>query len=494
MGRFWAGLRPRPGRGCRSGCCGCLTLAVAAFLCLSLILLVYALIPNSYPRYPASARGVLSAARYPSVSSLPWLHSNGRLVLTSSGQQVLLRGMNVTGLMQAKDISPGPIPTAKDFQQMQADGFDVVRIPISWSLLEPRPGLFSTSYLDLIKKVVALAAAHGIYSILDLHNIDWSARYGGDGAPSWATAGSLPTTFPAPPPWNRHIAPGVLASYFVFWSDLGGWQRDVTQVWSYVAGAFAHDSAVAAFDLWNEPHPFPIPPGLFGSKFLLPFEASLMSRLASIAPHQMLITEQSLDFGLPTYVGRVPYPNQIFSSHVFATLLEPPWQSPKPQYASPLRLLENQAREAGGAPWVGEIGGPPGTASSAWIAREMNQLDQFRLGWAYWDWNEGGSWAFIRNPARLRIVARAYPQLTPGVLTELQYNYQTGVLKLAFTGRPAGRSLQIAVPWFFTAYQVLSSSDPRSDLSVRLERTVHVLVVDIRDGPDHHSLAIQLLK
>ncbi|MHB1500347.1 MAG: G1 family glutamic endopeptidase [Candidatus Dormibacteria bacterium] len=141
-----------------------MTLAVASFLGLSLILLVYALIPNSYPSYPASARGVLSAARYPSVSSLPWLHSNGRLVLNCSGQQVLLRGMNVTGPMQAKDVNPGPIPTANDFQQMQADGFDVVRIPISWSLLEPRPGVFSTSYLDLIKKVVTLAATHGIYS------------------------------------------------------------------------------------------------------------------------------------------------------------------------------------------------------------------------------------------------------------------------------------------------------------------------------------------
>ncbi len=494
MSRVWGRVRPRRHAGCRRGCCGCLSVALAAFVCLSLILLIFAFIPNSYPQYPARARAVLTAAHYPSVSSLPWMHSNGKLVLTSSGRQVLLRGMNVTGLLQAKDITPGPVPTADDFAEMQADGFDVIRIPISWSRLEPRPGVFSRSYLALIKKVVGLAAAHGIYSILDLHNIDWSFYYGGDGAPSWATAGFLPRTFPAPPPWNRHIAPGVLASYFIFWSDLGGWQSDVTAVWSYVARAFADDSAVAAFDLWNEPHPFPIPPGLFGAKFLLPFEAQLMSHLALIAPHQMMMVEQSLDFGLPTYVRRIPYPNQIFSSHVFATLLEPPWQTPKPEYASPLRLLEEQAREAGGAPWVGEIGAGPGQSNSAWVAREMNELDRFRLGWAYWDWDEGGSWAFIRNKARLPIVARAYPQMTPGVLTSLAYDYQTGVLKLAFSGVTHGRQLRIAMPSFFHSFKLLSSSDPAADIATRVQPQDHVLIVTIRDGLAHHSLEIQFLR
>ena len=487
-------LRPNREQGCGRGCCGCLSIALAAFLCLSVALLIYAFIPNSYPSYPAAATAAQSASSYPSVSPLPWLHSNGRLILTSSGEQVLLRGMDVTGLLQARDITPGPVPTARDFAEMQSDGFDAIRVPISWSRLEPRPGVFSASYLNLIKKVVGLAAAHGIYSILDLHNIDWSFYYGGDGAPSWATAGNLPRSFPAPPPWNRHIAPGVLASYFIFWSDLGGWQRDVTAAWSYVARAFAHDSAVAAFDLWNEPHPFPIPPGLFGAKFLLPFEAQLMSHLARIAPRQMMMTEQSLDFGLPTYVRRIPYPNQIFSSHVFATLLEPPWQTPKPEYATPLRLLEEQAHQAGGAPWVGEIGAGPGQANSAWVAREMNELDRFRLGWAYWDWNEGGAWAFIRNPQRLPIVARAYPQATPGVLTSLAYDYQTGVLRLSFTGVTAGRQLRIAMPSFFRSYRVLSSSDPKADLSFRVDPAGHLLLVTIRDTLDHHSLAIQFVR
>ncbi|MGH9477473.1 MAG: glycoside hydrolase family 5 protein, partial [Terriglobales bacterium] len=364
----WPRSWPRPIR----GCCGCCSGCLIAFLALAVSLIVFTLIPNSFPPFPSRA---LTAKAAPAQRGLPWLHGNGKVIEDSSGRQVLLRGMNVTGLEQAKDMKPGPLPTSADFAEMAADGFDSIRLPISWSLLEPRPGQFSNSYLALIKRVVADAAAHRIYTILDMHNIDWSIYYGGDGAPSWVTAGFLPRSFPLGSPWNRHLAPGVLASYGIFWADLGGWQQDVTQVWTRLAQTFRNDSAIAGFDLWNEPHPFPSPPGLFERKALQPFEAALITQLAKVAPHQMWITEQTLSFGLPTYVGRLPYPNQIYSSHVFATLLEPPWQKPTPEYAIPLRLLDDQAREADAAPWVGEIGAGSGSANQAWIVREMNELD-----------------------------------------------------------------------------------------------------------------------
>ncbi len=488
--------RDRPGhpggerrrrRGCR-GCCGCCSGCLVVAVVVALLATVYAILPNGYPAYPAAAAGRAAAV---SGAGLPWLHSNGHVILDQAGRQVLLRGMNVTGLLRASDLGAGPVPGPSGFAEMAGDGFDVIRLPISWSALEPRPGHFSTAYLTRIRGVVADAAAHGIYTILDLHNIDWSQAYGGDGAPSWAIAGPLPHRFPAPPPWNRHIAPGVLASYGIFWMDWAGWQADVVASWRFVARAFADDPAMAGYDLWNEPHPFPIPPGLFEAKFLLPFEARLITTLARVAPHQMWITEQTLDFGLPTYVGRLPYPNQVFSSHVFATLLEPPWQRPVPQYAIPLRLLQAQARTAGAAPWVGEIGGPPTAGSNRWIAREMNELDRFRLGFAYWDWNESGAWSFVRQPQRLRTVARASPRATPGTLLTLGFDVATGRLTLSFEGVTRGRPLLIAVPAFFTRYR-LRTSDPAADVRSRLDARTHLLTVLIRDHERHHVVAVEL--
>ncbi len=469
------------------GCCGCLTALVGLFLLLSLGLTLFALIPNSYPAYPAGAR---TRAAVPAQPALPWLHSDGRAIYDSSGRQVLLRGMNVTGLEQAQDMKPGPVPDAAAFAQMAADGFDVIRLPVDWSEIEPQPGRIDRAYIGRIRRVVAEAARERIYTILDLHNIDWSIYYHGDGAPSWATAGFLPRSFTQlPSPWDRHAAPGVIASYGIFWTDLGGWQQDVRQVWSVLARTFARDSAVAGFDLWNEPHPFPVPPGLFEKKYLLPFEAALITHLVRIAPRQMYITEQTLSFGLPTYVGRLPYPNLVYSSHVFATLLEPPWQKPVPEYSAPLRLLEQQAREDGGAPWVGEIGDNPGRAGNQWIAREMNELDRFKLGWAFWDWDEGGSWAFLKHPSRLRLVARAFPRATPGTLQLLSYNYRQGRLRLRFRGRVAGRPLEIEVPRFFHSFEIRSSV-PAAKISAHLDPHTHLLTVLIRGTAEEHSLQL----
>jgi len=457
---------------------------------LAAVLAVYTVIPNRYPPYlPRAAAAVPASAAV----GLSWLHSDGQAVLDGGGREVLLRGMDVTSLLHPADVAAGRLPTSGAFAQMAADGFDVVRVPVTWAGIEPHPGSFSRAYLARIRRAVGRASAHGIYTILCLHDLDWSQAYGGDGAPSWAVAGALPRRFPAPPPWDHHLAPGVIASYGIFWAGLGGWQQDVIASWRFVAAAFARDPAVAGFDLWNEPHPFPAPPGLFEAKLLLPFEARCIAAMARVAPRQMWITEQTLDFGLPTYVGRLPYPNQVFSSHVFATLLEPPWQRPTPEYATPLRLLLAQARTAGAAPWVGEFGGPPTIAADAWIAREMDEFDRFRVGWAYWAWSAVGSWSFAGQPARLLTVARAYPRATPGRLTLVRYDPQDGRLAVGFRGLTRGRALVIAVPSFYTRYR-LSGSDPRAAVTSRLDRRLHLLTVVIRDRAQRHAVRVALLR
>ncbi len=479
--------RSRPG--CRRGC-GCCGGCLLALLALALGLLIYALVPNRYPPLPAAptAQSVPAAGGH----GLPWLHSDGRMIVDPEGREVLLRGMDVVSLLHPAGTAGGRLPAPAAFATMAADGFDVIRAPITWAGIEPRPGRFSAPYLARIRELVDRAAAAGLYTVLDLHDLDWSRRYGGDGAPAWATAGPLPTSFPAPPPWDRHLAPGVLASYGIFWADWGGWQRDVIASWRYVARAFARDPAVCAFDLWNEPHPFPAPPGLFAKKLLLPFEARLITSLATVAPRQMWMTEQTLDFGLPTYVGRLPYPNQVFSSHVFATLLDPPWDlHPAAEYASPLRLLEAQARTAHAAPWVGEFGGPPSRGATTWIDRELGEFDRFEMGWAYWAWSQVGSWSAATHPARLRALARPYPRAVPGTLTAVRFDPAARRLTVAFTGRSGGRPTLVAVPARFTRYR-LTTSDPAGAVTSRLEPRRHLLAIVIQDRDRRHTLVVTL--
>lgn len=460
-----------------------LQVAVGCVVALLGGLALYSAWPNAYPSYPSTA------PRPPASGGLAWLHSDGAAILDSQGRQVLLRGMNVTGLLQAQDLDPGPPPTQNDFARMRAFGFDLVRLAISWSRLEPRQGIMSQAYLQEIKQTVDLAARFGIYTVVDMHNIDWSYILGGDGAPAWATATALSHTGPGPPPWNRHLAPAVIGSYGIFWLDLG-WQDDVIQAWSAVVRELADDPAVAGFDLWNEPHPYPVPPGMFEHKFVLPFEARLIAQLASISSQHMWITEQTLDFGLPTYVGGLPYPNQVFSAHAFSTLLTPPWEKPVPQYEGPLQLLVNQSRTAGGAPWVGEVGAGRGSADESWLKREMGVLDTFHLGWAYWDWNERGPWAFLQEPELWNDVARAYPVATPGVLTALSYDPASGTLQVGFDGLTRGRTLDIAVPSVWKSWQVTSAGSAGSVPS-QFNQAAGLLRVFLDDALPRHLVTVR---
>src|SRR5207248_10811477 len=84
-----------------------------------------------------------------------------------------------------------------DLSQMAALGFNSVRLPVSWSLLEPERGRFSTAYVDRVAQIVDWARSLHMYVIVDIHQNAFSHFVGaGDstvdlaynsGAPDCAT-------------------------------------------------------------------------------------------------------------------------------------------------------------------------------------------------------------------------------------------------------------------------------------------------------------------
>ena len=53
----------------------------------------------------------------------------------------------------AQSIEPN---SGNDFAQIRELGFDLIRLGISWSALEPTPGAIQTEYLERIAQVSAL--------------------------------------------------------------------------------------------------------------------------------------------------------------------------------------------------------------------------------------------------------------------------------------------------------------------------------------------------
>ncbi len=182
----------------------------------------------------------------PTYSSLPWVSVNGTHFAFANGTYVTFHGLDYMGL----ELHPAFYnQTPQDFEIMASWGFNIVRLPVDWSWIEPEPGEFNQSYLNQVKKVVAMANEYGIYVVIDMHQLDWSPVFWiwggdnglrGDGLPAWAV------------PYQQQTTTALEKDKAYFWSNLTV-EQDFASMWEYVASQFANDSGVLGYDLFNEP-------------------------------------------------------------------------------------------------------------------------------------------------------------------------------------------------------------------------------------------------
>ncbi|MFO0627628.1 MAG: cellulase family glycosylhydrolase [Polyangiales bacterium] len=183
------------------------------------------------------------------------------------GRSVVLFGVNarIDGVFDV-DLGPGRVPlqvipafTADDARRMRAAGFNVLRVPMQWSGVEPTEGGgFSTAYLDRVAAVVALCRDAGLAVLLDLHQDAFSKEIGEDGAPLWAIV---------PPPERllegpltdltaRRVSAQVLRAFGTFFGDGAEGDRlrqRFARMAAAVATRFRDDRTVIGYEVFNEP-------------------------------------------------------------------------------------------------------------------------------------------------------------------------------------------------------------------------------------------------
>ena len=271
--------------------------------------------------------------------ALPWLHvehpaREPAFIADAMSRRVILRGVASGGLMDywsgsdPATLRPAPFfpidPTAydnrcppnaeavwqpplcrNDLSEMRALGFDVVRLALSWSLLEPQPGKYDRRYLDRIAQVVGWAGQEGIYVILDMHENAYS-RYLARPSPP-PLPGGAPTSLnqlSGAPPWavitdfwpsevffgQRELNPAVFAAFNSFWLNRqvagptdeapgSGLQDHYIGALAALVRRFKDSSTVAGYDIFNEPWPGFVPPPLFEDLFLFPFYRRVLDAL-----------------------------------------------------------------------------------------------------------------------------------------------------------------------------------------------------------------------
>lgn len=382
---------------------------------------------------------------------LPWLHTGGGRIVDDAGRAVLLRGVNDDALLEDGVRHAGLDET--DAQLIEQAGFDVVRLPIAWSRLEPQRGAFDDAYLDQVAAAVALLNRHRLYVVFDMHILDWGPRFGGSGAPSWAALPLLPGLDWWPwDSWRRHLSPAMNGATTYFWLS-PDWQADFEATWQRVAARFRDDSGVAGYDLYNEPHPLPLPPKLFEEHWLWPFYARTVAAVGAADPNHLFIVEGTLfgDFG--TTVVPLRARDLVYSSHLYTGALVPPgFNGDRGPIDSRIAGQLAEAAELPAPFWSGELGIDHHQDQAAgWADAALDAYDDAGVGWAWWQWRETGGWG-IRDAAGthldtafLRHVARPYLVADPGGIVAGRGDGVAGHLEL-HVGPGAVAALQVAWP------------------------------------------------
>lgn len=351
---------------------------------------------------------LLLALAAPGRAALPPLHVRGHDLVDDRGRVVVLRGVNFgnwlvletyfygvkfkderalwatvksrfgeAGLEKVRAAHRDNWITAADFSRVKAMGLNSVRVPFWSDVLESddAPGKYSAEGWKRLDFAVSQCEAAGLYCILDLH-----------GAPGGQSTAD-------------HTGAAERNQY---WGSKADHDR-AAAIWTAVAARYRGRSAVAAFDLLNEPMGAPRGQAIVDSA------DELYRAVRAADPDRLVVMEDAyrgLDiFPAPASKG---WTGVIFSQHHYATFGVP---DPKPEmvekyFKEIFPESQSQQKRLGAPVFVGEWNVMDKAAGgTAMTQRYVTEMEGRGWSWAVWTFKqckpEGVSpdefWSFYRN-------------------------------------------------------------------------------------------------
>ena len=438
----------------------------------------------------------------PALLALRPLHTSAdHRIVDDLDREVLLRGVNITSLGEYWQGDPDAKPTAAmteaDWQEMQASGFSVIRLVVHWSRLEPTRGAFDTQYVDAIDTYVKAAAAHGIYTVIDMHQDAYTSflhtdnaaectgttapAKGWDGAPTWAVIDDGLSTCTS---GDRNSSPAVTAAWNHFYNNTDGIRDRFVATWGALAKHFAGRPEVAGYNLLNEPE-VSAPAGQIRplyNQLMADTSAAIRAAEAGAPFGHLLVIELAFAAGHPDFGLVIPDPasvgmsvdNVVYGPHNYAEAIG---NGLGFTIESMSAVYQSMADKIGAPMWIGEHGfwgTDPDTLEK--LNRYAQDEDAKVLGGAWWQWRQpcgdphsvpwGGYKATGATGEQihlhglacpgdkdlgpteplLRVVRRGYPRVAPGRITQLQSDWTTGALDVRATGAKAGAEFLVWTP------------------------------------------------
>jgi endoglycosylceramidase len=410
------------------------------------------------------------------------------------GRVRVFHGVNVVHkippfLPSASGFDPATSLSTVDMQNLTAWGFNVVRLGIFWSALEPSPGVFNDTYLSSVMKLVNDLGSHGIYTILDFHQDVFSRKFCGNGFPDWAAItsnDSLPFALPvaiipsdnttgvpplsvcqAVPFVGYYLSESVNEAFGNFYNNTLGVRDKFVNFWSRVSAGFRNNSNILGYEIMNEPWPGDIyrHPEVFGTgdaTNLMPLYSDVSSQIRKNDPGRIILFQKALtDILSDSTFTKFNSSNNVLSYHaqcIAAEVLPPTvadiiermrFRDPtgNVQHLSVCDLFVSlsilsatrDAHRLGVGIFLTEFGASENLST---IARVASIADSLMQSWTFWqfksfhditttDPHEGlyNSTGAL-DVAKFRILSRTYAQAISGIPLFSSFNETSGVFAM----------------------------------------------------------------
>lgn len=386
------------------------------------------------------------------------LWSDGAHLRDAEGRVALLRGVNarVEGVFDVTfadgrtALEPIPPLTATDCARMRELGFDLLRLPINWSGVEPERGVYDEAYLQRVDAAIDCAASAGLFVLVDMHQDAYSKEIGEDGAPLWAIQ-PPPTELLEGPLTDlgaRRQSLQVRAAFDTFFAvdDASGLQAAFAAMFEHVAKRYAETPAVLGFELFNEPDT--------GSAEVDAFHARVGAAVRAAAPAKLVLFEPPALRNITDFIPKPeqPFPIEgaVYAPHIYTFVFYPDQtkflQATPDELEPSVRAAREEATAWGTPLLIGEFGVAPDDDAphELWAQTQAQLHDRYFASNAFWVWKERSqaSWGLYAHDE------------TTGAWTErphvIAWVSRIHIARIAGTPRsvessPAGDSLRVEI-------------------------------------------------
>jgi len=380
---------------------------------------------------------------------------DGSWLRDARGRVVLLRGVNYLHDEPLAVVGHGA--REEDFAFLASLGFNLIRLPVPWEAVEPRPGEHDLAHLrNEVDPLLRSASNHGMQVVLALDRPGArSCQLAAGGAPSWTCAAT--DASPAAPGFGPRDAIAAAraerarCSFFRKWAAPDGrsLRAHYVDTWAAIARYYDQDRRILGFDLLDEPSPGTcFAPATFVDDVLREVYTELAQAVRSAGAPQALVFQPAITRDDPL-LGVPPLPDAaVVAPHLFGQSFgapAEPGESLDALYVRAMRL----AADAGAPLLVGEIGADASvadgrrTATPTFLQESLDQLDRHLIGGAIWAFAAQGA-----DPATARltgigtdaddtVVARPYARRIAGVPVATSFDATTRTFTLRFADDPA---------------------------------------------------------